>query len=57
MFADAGAQDTADELRQDINRIAALTQTALSPQIVQDSSGYNPPGELFDIPNFLEEMV
>ncbi|KAJ5578606.1 uncharacterized protein N7459_007570 [Penicillium hispanicum] len=57
MFAEAGAQDTANELRRDINRMAALTQTVLSPRVVQDSSGDVPLSELFDIPSFMEEMT
>lgn len=57
MFEEAGAQDTANELRRDSDLLAELTQTTLSPRVAQNSSSDIQLGELFDIPNFLEEMV
>jgi hypothetical protein len=57
MFEEGGAQDTANELRRDSDRIAALTQTILSPRAIQNSSGDIPLSELFDIPSFIEVMV
>ncbi|CEJ61253.1 hypothetical protein PMG11_09790 [Penicillium brasilianum] len=57
MFEEAGAQDTANELRRDSDLLAELTQTALSPRVAQNSSSDIQLSELFDIPNFLEEMT
>ncbi|CAI7567171.1 unnamed protein product [Penicillium pancosmium] len=57
MFDEGGAQDTANELRRDRDRIAALTQTVLTPRTIQNPSGNIPLGELFDIPSFIEDMT
>lgn len=57
IFDEGGAQDTANELRRDRDRIAALTQTVLTPRTIQNPSGDIPLGELFDIPSFIEDMV
>jgi hypothetical protein len=57
IFEEGGAQDTANELRRDSDRIAALTQTVLSRRAIQSSDGDIPLSELFDIPSFIEEMV
>lgn len=52
-----GAQDTANDLRRDSDRIAALTQTVLTPRVNQNPNGDITLSELFDIPSFIEEMV
>jgi hypothetical protein len=57
IFEEGGAQDTANELRRDSDRIAVLTQTVLTPRAIQNPSGYVTLSELFDIPSFIEEMV
>ncbi|KAJ5438499.1 uncharacterized protein N7458_009497 [Penicillium daleae] len=57
IFEEGGAQDTANELRRDSDRIAALTQTVLSRRAIQSSDGDIPLSELFDIPSFIEEMT
>lgn len=56
MFQQAGAYDAANELRQGVDRIGALTQTILSPESL-DPEIEIPLNALFDIPSFIDEMV
>lgn len=55
MFEQAGAIDAANELRTDGERLAALTQTVVSPEVFTNSEAPFP--TLFDIPSFFDEMV
>jgi hypothetical protein len=55
MFEQAGAIDAANELRIDGERLAALTQTVVSPEVYTSSETRFP--MLFDIPSFFDEMV
>ncbi|CAI7636475.1 unnamed protein product [Penicillium glandicola] len=59
MFQEAGALDAANELRQSVDRIAAATQTVLSPEAeALENPGIEIPlNRLFDIPNFIDEMA
>ncbi|KGO46783.1 hypothetical protein PEX1_001800 [Penicillium expansum] len=56
MFQQAGAYDAANELRQGVDRIGALTQTILSPESL-DPEIEIPLNALFDIPSFIDEMA
>lgn len=57
MFQQGGSLDAANELRQGVDRIGALTQTVLSPESLENPGAEIPPNVLFDIPSFIDEMV
>lgn len=57
MFQQGGSLDAANELRQSVDRIGALTQTALSPESLENPGAEIPLNVLFDIPSFIDEMV
>lgn len=54
MFEQAGAIDAANELRADGERLAALTRTVVSPEVLTSETPFP---TLFDIPSFFDEMV
>ncbi|KUL85970.1 hypothetical protein ZTR_06494 [Talaromyces verruculosus] len=55
MFEQAGAIDAANELRIDGEKLAALTQTVVSPEVFNNLE--TPFPTLFDIPSFFDEMI
>ncbi|CAI7604995.1 unnamed protein product [Penicillium discolor] len=57
MFQQGGSLDAANELRQSVDRIGALTQTALSPESLENPGAEIPLNVLFDIPSFIDEMA
>jgi hypothetical protein len=61
MFEEAGALDAAKEVRQELERVALLTQTILSPLEYGGDAPPEPALEgstaLFDIPSFLDAAV
>lgn len=57
MFEQAGAIDAANEIRRDGDRVAALTQTVLSPEVVENPVADTQLPILFDIPSIFDEMV
>lgn len=57
MFQQAGAFDAANELRQGVDRIAASTQTVLSPESLETPGIEIHLNGLFDIPSFIDDMV
>jgi hypothetical protein len=57
LFEQAGAIDAANEVRRDGDRVAALTQTVLSPEEYENPVEDTPLPALFDIPSFFGEMV
>lgn len=57
MFQQRGALDAANELRQGVDRIGALTQMALSPGLLENPGAEIHLNVLFDIPSFIDEMA
>ncbi|OQD97180.1 hypothetical protein PENSOL_c013G06366 [Penicillium solitum] len=57
MFQQGGSLDAANELRQGVDRIGALTQTVLSPESLENPGAEIPLNVLFDIPSFIDEMA
>jgi hypothetical protein len=57
MFEQAGAVDAANDMRQELERLATLTETYMSPETHGSLEAGIPVDGLFDIPNFLDQAV
>lgn len=57
MYEEAGAIEAAQDIRREEEKLARMTNTVLSPEILEDAESRRESNPLFDIPSFLNEAV
>lgn len=57
MFEEAGSVEAANDIRREQDRVAMLTSTVLSPEVLEHGNAEREANELFDIPSFWDEAV
>ncbi|KAM0806807.1 putative Transcription factor domain-containing protein [Seiridium cardinale] len=57
MFEQAGAVDAANDIRREQDRLAMMTNTILSPEVLENGQAERDVNALFDIPSFWDEAV
>ncbi|KAI4604168.1 hypothetical protein KJ359_000296 [Pestalotiopsis sp. 9143b] len=55
MFEEAGSVEAANDIRREQDRLAMLTSTVLSPEVLEHGNAEREANELFDIPSFWDE--
>lgn len=57
MFEQAGAVEAANNIRHEQDRLAMMTNTVLSPEVLEHGAAEREANALFDIPSFWDEAV
>ncbi|ETS74222.1 hypothetical protein PFICI_14088 [Pestalotiopsis fici W106-1] len=55
MFEGAGSVDAANDIRKEQDKLAMLTNTVLSPEVLEHGNAEREANQLFDIPSFWDE--
>ncbi|KAF7516461.1 hypothetical protein G7054_g14143 [Neopestalotiopsis clavispora] len=55
MFEGAGSVDAANDIRKEQDKLAMLTNTVLSPEVLEHGNADREANQLFDIPSFWDE--